>query len=331
MNPNPRTGAVLIVVLGLLAVLSLLTLQATRVAIQHLEERFLLTQGGVPDEDLRADLASGIDTAIAALQVFRAETNGLFNPTAEGWDLPLETLGVSADLPADLTVRVYDDSARIPLLRLPRETLRSAFAEMDLSLSEAGILADSLLDWIDEDDEPLPRGGENLAYRRESGPGGFRIRPPNTTVEGSGAFALIPAFRAAFYDGSPEAGERLQFLNQHFTFEDSPMNLNSATPETLEIVESIADLTLPYGLRDQPTERDATYEPVLRERLAGEVPDWIATAAQRIRIRAEIRRSDRIFFREAILNVRGAGVENPLPLRIRSGVMSAAANSESPE
>lgn len=330
-TPQSRCGAVLIVVLGLLAVLSLLTLQASRVAIRHLEERFLLTQGGVPDVDLRNELASGIDAAIAALQVFRAETNGLFNPTAEGWDRPLETLEITDGLPPGLTVQVHDDSARIPLLRLPRDTLRTAFAEMNLSRSEAGVLADSLLDWIDDDGDPLPRGGEDLAYRREAGPAGFRIRPPNSVVEDTAAFRLIPAFRNAFFDGSPEAGERLQFLNRHFSFGNTPMNLNSATPETLDLVETLADVTLPYALREQPTERDPSYQPVLRDRIAGEVPDWIATAAQRIRIRAEIRRSDRIFFREAVLNVRGADVEDPQPFRIRSGVVpSQSASTDEP-
>ncbi len=328
-SPPSSSGAVLLMVLGFLAILSLLVVKASQTAFRHLEERYLTARAGVADDDIHFQLFSATEAAIAALQVFRSTNDGLFNPTAEGWAQPLETLNLS--LGQSIRVTVSDYSHRIPLLLLDRDTLRAALVEFDLSRSEAAELADTLLDWIDPDDIALPRGGEALAYRNLRIFGNLRVRPPNREVRDFQSLSLIPIYREIFFAPTAEAAQRLQFFRDHFTLDSLPININAASPDTLKLIESFSDVSFPVSMRSSPQPGDRQWRPVLRERLRGEVPSWIATASQSVLIRAEIERGDRTFYREAVLRTRGAAVENPVPLQVRSGILrSTSAVSQIP-
>ena len=65
---------------------------------------------------------------------------------------------------ATLDITVEDERGKVPLLGLDDKRAVRLFKVLGLDDDHARTMADALLDWIDDDDEPRPHGGEATAY-----------------------------------------------------------------------------------------------------------------------------------------------------------------------
>lgn len=87
---------------------------------------------------------------------------------------------------ARLQVRVEDERGKVPLNLLDEQTAARLMETAGLGIGErAQIAAESLLDWVDDDEEPRSNGAENGYYRARG------IRPRNGPLQSVDELAQI--------------------------------------------------------------------------------------------------------------------------------------------
>lgn len=89
---------------------------------------------------------------------------------------------------AALAIRVEDERGKIPLNALDEDEARKVFASLGIAGERLDIVTDSLLDWIDDDDDERPHGAESAYY------GPLGIRPADSQLASIGETALIRGF-----------------------------------------------------------------------------------------------------------------------------------------
>lgn len=89
---------------------------------------------------------------------------------------------------AHLTIRVTDERGKIPLNHIEDGTVTQMLEEAGLSGNQLDAARDSLLDWIDDDDQPRPNGAEAANYAPQ------RIAPRNGGLLSVDELARIHGF-----------------------------------------------------------------------------------------------------------------------------------------
>ena len=104
-----------------------------------------------------------------------------------------------------LIIRIEDERGKVPLALLDEASASALTEAAGLGIGgRAQTTAQSLLDWIDPDDEPRPQGAEREYYRR------LGIAPRNGPLQSVGELARIRGF-------DPPTVERMRpFVTVHF-------------------------------------------------------------------------------------------------------------------
>lgn len=125
-------------------------------------------------------------------------------------------------------VRVLDEGGKIGLNVVDAATLRLVLTNLQFSDSDAGTIADSIIDWRDADDLHGPDGAETDYY--EGLPRAYRAK--NDDFDAVEELLLVRGVdRAAFY-----GNEELPGLGEVFTVfnRSKRVNLNSVTPAVMQ-------------------------------------------------------------------------------------------------
>lgn len=121
------------------------------------------------------DAARGT-TAVAAAEIERirlmAAADGgiayaadrLSAPRGERWSLDGRPHGLALG-PVRMTIIVEDERGKVPINQLTDEQVRSLFETLGATGEALDTMTDSLLDWLDDDDEPREAGAEARWYR----------------------------------------------------------------------------------------------------------------------------------------------------------------------
>jgi general secretion pathway protein K len=96
---------------------------------------------------------------------------------------------------ARITVRLYDESAKIDVNTANRELLRGLFRFGGASDEEAAQLLDAMLDWRDPDSLKQPQGAEEADYARA----GLAGRPANYPFQSTEELQLVLGMRAELF------------------------------------------------------------------------------------------------------------------------------------
>jgi general secretion pathway protein K len=134
----------------------------------------------------QAKAAAAADAGIALA------LNGLLaRDRANRWSIDGRKRRVRFD-ESQLDIRVEDERGKVPLNLLDEEFATSLVETLGFGIGNAADIArDSLLDWIDEDDEPRPNGAEAQFYR------GLRLRPRNGPPQSIDEIAAVRGFTPA--------------------------------------------------------------------------------------------------------------------------------------
>ena len=90
----------------------------------------------------------------------------------------------------EVTMRIYDEDAKVDLNAAPRDLLRGVLLLVGAEEEAAEVLADRIVDYRDEDDQPEPNGAEDLDYEAAGRPGGAIDRPLVTEAELLGVLGM---------------------------------------------------------------------------------------------------------------------------------------------
>ena len=225
---NRRGGSVLLFVLILVVI--------TSAALLRFNERALQEMAGegyyVQRNRLRAEAFSALEATLAVLAEYREIDGGLFAP-AQGWADPLAISGYTPAEGREVTVEFADENAKLSLKRTDAQqemALQGLFGSLGFTADEVDVLTDSLLDWIDQDDNPRPSGAEKDEYLRDNPPHLAANAPPRTFEE----LAVVQGFGDLMFTetGTPTA-RMAAFHDRVSLYSNGTINLNTAPEEVL--------------------------------------------------------------------------------------------------
>jgi general secretion pathway protein K len=115
-------------------------------------------------------------------------------------DLDLERVWRSDGTPYRLdygeggvTIRIYDEDAKVDLNAAPPELLAGVLGLVGLEAEQAETLAERIVDYRDEDDQPEPKGAEDPDYEAAGQSNGAIDRPLLTEAELLGVLGMSEA------------------------------------------------------------------------------------------------------------------------------------------
>ncbi len=222
-----RGGSVLLFVLVLIVV--------TAAAILTFGERALGEIAGegyyVQRNRLRGEAYSALEASLAVLAEYREIDGGLYAP-AQGWADPLAQAGYVPAEGREVSVAFADENAKLPLRNADvNETVLSAlFADLGFEAGEVDVLTDSLIDWIDADDNPRPFGAEKDDYLRTDPAHVAANRAPRSFAE----LMAVQGFADLMFTETGRPNQRCEeFMRRVSLWSDGTINLNTAPDQLL--------------------------------------------------------------------------------------------------
>ncbi len=229
-----RRGSVLLFVLVLVVV--------TAAAVLKFSERAMGEMAGegyyVQRQRLRGEAYSALEATLAVLAQYREIDGGLYAP-AQGWGDPLGQAGYEPAAGREVEIAFTDENGKLPLTDagVLEPALAGVFAELGFEAGEVEVLTDSLLDWIDADDNPRPFGAEKDDYLRTDPAHVAANRAPRSFAE----LASVQGFADLMFTESGRPNERFEAFTQRVSlWSDGTINLNSA-PDALLRTSGLLD------------------------------------------------------------------------------------------
>jgi general secretion pathway protein K len=304
-----REGAVLLIVLGVILLASWMLVQI----IARVGEEVALRGEDEQNDALKASAFQALEITMGVLAEIKLLDGGLYSPV-QGWGNPLGYAGfssyaVSNELDVaeqeelevgdieemvpfafppgiEVSVELRDESGRFPLNTTSEERWKLLFEEMDIQASDAAILTDSLLDWVDADDETRLNGAEKGTYQRRD-PAYF---PANAPIANTLDLQLIEGFDRLFFEEDIPNDLYRTFLDCITVINVEGVNLNAAHPLVLAVMgeeldfepERISDymagVDLEPGTPDDNVLRPGLDDPDLPTDNEGEPLDFSTTS-----------------------------------------------------
>ncbi len=303
-------GSILIAVLALTALVSFILLEFMEEATAKIKYYGLFYNR----DDLRTEAYSVMETALAVIDEIREIDNALHSP-AQGWGNPLQYAKVRFDPSLDIKVRISDESAKFSLALAQEDPLlmKMIFEEMGITMQEAETLADSLHDWVDEDDLERLNGAESDYY--ENGEDGYH--PPNEALQSWEELRLIQGFDVLFFD---ETGRPTRYFNQFKNAvsldHNSPVNLNSANSFVLTVLARLSgfdQVALNDYINGSDGERGTADDQMINSRNHPFFPANIASSGniadlqtQVLKVVVDVKRGESSFLLSSIVSWTGA-------------------------
>ncbi len=145
---------------------------------------------------------------------------------------------------ASLTVSVRDERGKVPINLLEETQLTLLLESAGLAGSALDVARDSLLDWIDDDDDERPNGAERLFYRDAA------IAPRNGNILTLGELGRIRGF-------SPGIVQKIAAVATT-DFGSGSFDLRTATPAAIAIMYPNGDAAVDEILRAREVRQQVT-------------------------------------------------------------------------
>lgn len=230
---DDRRGSVMVLILVMIFVLAVLIVQFTEKAMGE-----IAIEGHYADrERLRITAYSALETTLGVLADVLAVDGALTSP-AQGWADPLSIAGFTAPPETNVTVTFSDESGKLPLSAVDELTLGLLFTRMGFSLDDAQRLTETLLDWVDADDETRLDGAESDWY----GQAEWAYHASNQPVRRLTELSLVKGFRELFFDEAGRPNELFRtFADSVSLHHSGNINANSASDLALRSVAGFGD------------------------------------------------------------------------------------------
>lgn len=245
-QPYRRKGSIIVMVLVFIVLLSFIVVAFLQEATARIKYYGLFHN----QDDLRTDAYSALEITLGVINQYREIEGVLYGPE-QGWGNPLSFVDWQPTHASSIQVTFHNESGRFSLADTTFERFRETFTLLGFDLSTAQSLADSLLDWMDEDDLSRLNG-----YDADDYEGRVDYRPSNAPITTWDELRLIHGFEEAFWDeeGRPKDIQR-QFKEAFSLTYSGPVNINAA-PQLVIDVLSEEGLINDYALEDYRNGQD---------------------------------------------------------------------------
>jgi len=311
-------GSILIGVLVILFLMSIVILKFITEATREIEYQSQF-QG---QEDLRSQAYCVFDAALATLHEIREIDGQLYRPV-QGWGDPLGYSNIPLPEGIKSEVKITDESGKLPINHNNVQIWNLLFEEMGIDLSDAEILTDSLIDWMDQDDLKRLNGAEKDDYELDS----KEYKPSNEMLKDFDELKLIQGFDEQFFnkeDGTPNQffqsfKRSVSLHNQH------PVNVNAAQGLVLNVLARTGGFDGEYpqqhlrgpddltGTGDDPWLTNMNQIPGLGAGLTagGGAPpsNLFGATSQMFRIEVKVSRGASIFLIDTLVGPKGSAAQ----------------------
>lgn len=225
-----QEGSVLVAVLAIILLLAFLVTKILDEAIEDLEYRALFSE----PIDLRSYAFSMLEVSLATIQEVALIDEGKLYAPEQGWANPLAYAGISVPNGWDVSIRIEDESGKLPLNTMDEALLNRLLEEhFEFDFGTARELSSMLLDWIDPDDNRRLNGAESADYLRRRPP----YRAANAPLQSLEELRWVEVWENEFFneEGSPNARFH-ELAGMVSVIHSGPVNLNSAPAAVLELL-----------------------------------------------------------------------------------------------
>ena len=326
-----RRGVALILVLGFIALLSLII----TALLETLRVRLIEGEARAQRASLRLDAESALAVMRARLAVFESDASGIYLNAEDLARVEQDPLaGWTPPDGATVSVKLRDASGLFSLNSTNTPTLRAVFEDLGVSAGRSASLADCLADWTYADDRARLNGAEADAY---AVPG----TPPNRYIRSFSELRAVKGFDELFFeaDGAPNATGRELAGVSTFLGDNARPNVNTAGEPVLRLLaqRTGADPGALLAFRlplDYPNDR--THQGVFKN--AGDLtkvgaPEGLAErvsfASQRIRATITVSKGDLRYTLDAVLGPGGASSPVSVLVRADEGLFAEDAEAYS--
>jgi general secretion pathway protein K len=219
-----RRGSVIIVVLVLITLASLLL-------ARFMEDNSLELSMATMEADrrrLRADAQSEMELALAVIAEIRTIDINKIHAPSQGFEDPHAYAGFPPRDGLEVTFEYEDESAKLPLAILDKNTLTKFFYALNLEETDAEKVADALVGWMSKTYESIEEDATDAAYQRAT----LSYRPARRALRSFEELRSVGVCKDFFFDEKGESTPLLEAFKSCvslYTFGDTNINTASDT------------------------------------------------------------------------------------------------------
>ncbi len=236
IRSRAQRGSILLMVLVLIIVVSyVLTKFVERAQVEIQGEGYYVER-----TRLRLQAWSMLEVAVAVLADVKAIDNAIYAP-AQGWGDPLDYSNIEVPSGMNVAFEFIDESSKLSINELDEGSLFLLFDEMDFDLDVSQKLTNTLLDWIDEDDDARIDGAETREYSTTA----MEMHPSNGPLRSLDELSSVIGFKDHFFDENGFPNDNFRRLSEVVTYHPVlQMNINSASPLALQSLAGLNEIQI---------------------------------------------------------------------------------------
>lgn len=229
-----KKGSILLMVLVLIIVLSyVLTKFVERAQVEVQGEGYYVER-----TRLRLQAWSILEVVVAVLADVKAIDEAIYAP-AQGWGDPIDYSKIEIPEGMNVTFEFIDESSKLSINELDEGSLFLLFDEMDFDLDVSQTLTNTLLDWIDEDDDARIDGAESREYSTTE----LEMHPANGPLRSLDELSSVIGFKDHFFDENGFPNDNFKRLSEVVTYHPVlQLNVNSASPLALQSLAGLNEI-----------------------------------------------------------------------------------------
>ncbi len=221
-----RRGSVIVVVLVLITLASLLL---ARFMEDNSLELSMATRE-IDRQRLRVDAMSELELALAVIAEIRSVDLNKIHAPSQGFEDPHAYLGIPPREGLEVTFEYEDESSKLPLSNLDKNSLIQLLYALGLEQRDADRVADALVAWTSKKYESLEEEATDAAYQRAK----LSFKPARRALRSFEELRTIGVAKDFFFDENGEPTPLLEAFKgcvSLYTFSDT--NINSASDALL--------------------------------------------------------------------------------------------------
>ncbi|MFT4900940.1 MAG: type II secretory pathway component PulK [Lentimonas sp.] len=233
-TPQRQSGAVLILVLGLVFACTLMVIAFVQSAMSEIR----YASQSARTADLRPHAYSALQITLASLREYELLNAPLYGITAD-LENAVDESGIEFPENIKVSVQVEDCAGKIGIGALTeRDDWLDLIEPLQFSIFDLEPLVDSILDWMDADDNARPFGAETSDYVQED----LLFTPPNSPISNLDELRYVRGCAEFWYDASGQPGALPILLKSLLSpYHASPPNINTAPAAVLQYLTGDAD------------------------------------------------------------------------------------------
>lgn len=303
LRGTARRGVALLLVLGLVALLGVLT----TLLVQQLKVRLIETARREMRSELREAALAGLAAKLAEIAEYRAAEGAVYGPGQGLGGVPENALRYGRERGFEFRMSIRDESAYLPINPQDVAALAKLFRYLEIPDEASVRLSGALADWVDPDDAARLNGAERESYPEGAG-------PANAPIGHLDELLTVAGFAEWFADGDGLPNERFSRLAALVSVhgENPRPNINGAG---LAVMSFLADEVGADGVRLLEARKQSPRGVFRREgELAlagapGALASRIAFSASLLRIQVLAARGEVTGGVEAFVRIRPSGLQ----------------------